>query len=81
LFSKLNTKWNKSYQERKGHAAVNANKNRWFKFNDTTVEEIVMTDETLEAECFGGKFKVSNFYYNSTGMGHKEAVWCTKLPW
>ncbi len=23
-----------------------------------------MTDETLEAECFGGKFKVSNFYYN-----------------
>jgi ubiquitin carboxyl-terminal hydrolase 9/24 len=37
---------------------VNANKNRWFKFNDTTVEEIVMTDETLEAECFGGKFKV-----------------------
>jgi ubiquitin carboxyl-terminal hydrolase 9/24 len=49
-----------SYQERKGHAAVNANKNRWFKFNDTTVEEIVMTDETLEAECFGGKFKVRN---------------------
>jgi hypothetical protein len=27
-----------------------------------------MTDETLEAECFGGKFKVRNLHYNSTGV-------------
>ena len=46
-------------QERKGHAVVNSNKNKWFKFNDTTVEVINMTDDTLETECFGGKFKVS----------------------
>ena len=44
-------------KERKGHSVVNSNKNKWFKFNDTTVEEINMTDETLEAECFGGKFR------------------------
>jgi len=44
-------------KERKGHSVVNVNKNKWFKFNDTTVEEINMTDETLETECFGGKFK------------------------
>ena len=46
------------FQERKGHSVVNVNKNKWFKFNDTSVEEINMTDETLETECFGGKFKV-----------------------
>ncbi len=31
---------------------------KWFKFNDTTVEEIDMTDDVLRQECFGGSFKV-----------------------
>ncbi|KAL3319509.1 Ubiquitin carboxyl-terminal hydrolase 24 [Cichlidogyrus casuarinus] len=29
---------------------------RWFKFNDTTVEEVEFDDATLEQECFGGEF-------------------------
>ena len=45
-------------KDRKGNSVVNPNKNKWFKFNDTTVEEFEMTQENLEAECFGGKFKV-----------------------
>ena len=45
-------------KDRKANSVVNPNKNKWFKFNDTTVEEFEMTQENLEAECFGGKFKV-----------------------
>ena len=45
-------------KDRRGNSVTNPNKNKWFKFNDTTVEEFEMTEEALEAECFGGKFKV-----------------------
>jgi ubiquitin carboxyl-terminal hydrolase 9/24 len=45
-------------QERRGHSLTNRNKNRWFKFNDTTVEEFEMTDEKMMNECFGGSYKV-----------------------
>lgn len=30
---------------------------RWYKFNDTVVEEFDMNDETLEYECFGGEYR------------------------
>lgn len=29
---------------------------RWLKFNDNVVEEVAMTDELLERECFGGSY-------------------------
>ena len=29
---------------------------KWYKFNDTSVEEINFTDATLADECFGGTF-------------------------
>ena len=45
-------------KDRKANSVVNPNKNKWFKFNDTTVEEFEMSQENLEAECFGGMFKV-----------------------
>ena len=45
-------------KERRGNSVTNVNKNKWFKFNDTNVEEFEMTEENLKAECFGGKFKV-----------------------
>ena len=35
----------------------NPSKGKWFKFNDTVVEEFEMTDANLEAECFGGYYK------------------------
>ncbi len=30
---------------------------RWLRFNDTIVDEFVLNDSTLEAECFGGSYK------------------------
>lgn len=35
----------------------NPQKGKWFKFNDTVVEEFEMTEDSLEAECFGGTYK------------------------
>jgi len=35
----------------------NPNKGKWYRFNDTVVEEFEMTEEALENECFGGKYK------------------------
>jgi len=35
----------------------NPNKGKWYRFNDTVVEEFEMTEESLESECFGGKYK------------------------
>lgn len=36
----------------------NPNKGKWYKFNDTAVESFDMTDATIEAECFGGRYEV-----------------------
>ncbi|XP_075688794.1 ubiquitin carboxyl-terminal hydrolase 24 isoform X3 [Rhinoderma darwinii] len=32
-------------------------KSKWFKFNDTVVEEFDLNDETIEYECFGGEYR------------------------
>ncbi|XP_078417060.1 ubiquitin carboxyl-terminal hydrolase 24 isoform X2 [Cetorhinus maximus] len=32
-------------------------KGKWYKFNDTVVEEFDLNDETLEFECFGGEYR------------------------
>ncbi|CAF1027234.1 unnamed protein product, partial [Didymodactylos carnosus] len=39
--------------------------NRWYRFNDTNVEEIQLTDQLLDEECFGGTFKVNKDNNNS----------------
>ena len=44
---------------------TNKNKNKWFKFNDTTVEEFEMSEDNLMKECFGGTYKVKK----SQGFG------------
>ena len=41
---------------------TNPNKGKWFKFNDTTVEEVEMTESMLEQECFGGTYKAKVSY-------------------
>lgn len=48
----------------RGTVLNNNNKGKWFKFNDTIVEEFEMSDSTLEAECFGGTYK-AKVYDNS----------------
>ncbi|OCT84877.1 ubiquitin carboxyl-terminal hydrolase 24 [Xenopus laevis] len=32
-------------------------KGKWYKFNDTVVEEFDLNDETIEYECFGGEYR------------------------
>ncbi len=42
---------------RRGTHLSNPNKGKWYKFNDTVIEEFEMNDASLEAECFGGAYK------------------------
>jgi len=44
-----------------GNYMSNPNKGKWYRFNDTSVEEFEMTEESLESECFGGKYKAKVF--------------------
>ncbi|XP_022101626.1 ubiquitin carboxyl-terminal hydrolase 24-like isoform X2 [Acanthaster planci] len=44
-------------KDRWGTTMTNSNKGKWFKFNDTMVDEFEMSDAALEAECFGGSYK------------------------
>lgn len=44
----------------RGNSMTNPNKGKWFKFNDTFVEEFEMNDASVEAECFGGTYKTKN---------------------
>ncbi|CAF0751200.1 unnamed protein product [Adineta ricciae] len=39
------------------------NPNQWYRFNDTCVEEIQLTEQMLEEECFGGTFRVQKDSY------------------
>ena len=41
----------------RGTHLSNPNKGKWYKFNDTVIEEFDMNDASLEAECFGGAYK------------------------
>lgn len=47
----------KSVFDYRGNVITNPHRGKWFKFNDTVVEEFDMSDETIEAECFGGTYK------------------------
>jgi len=41
------------------------NLNQWYRFNDTSVEEIQLTEQMLEEECFGGTFRIQKDNNNS----------------
>ena len=43
-----------------------SNTQQWYRFNDTSVEEIQLTEQMLEEECFGGSFRVHKDNNNST---------------
>ncbi|KAK2704726.1 ubiquitin carboxyl-terminal hydrolase 24-like [Artemia franciscana] len=44
-------------KERRSTSPYVGSKSKWYKFNDTSVEEVEMTDQALEAEAFGGTYK------------------------
>ena len=45
----------------RGTCMNNPRKGKWFKFNDTVVEEFEMNEAALENECFGGNYKAKVF--------------------
>ncbi|XP_065904481.1 ubiquitin carboxyl-terminal hydrolase 24-like isoform X2 [Dysidea avara] len=51
---------------------------KWYRFNDTVVDEFVMHDEALAAECFGGSYKSRSndgMSTNSNYMENKVRFW------
>ncbi|XP_069185948.1 ubiquitin carboxyl-terminal hydrolase 24 isoform X1 [Procambarus clarkii] len=52
----------------RGDPLTNPNKGRWFKFNDTSVEQVEMNDTLLEQECFGGTYKAKVSYDSSNPL-------------
>jgi ubiquitin carboxyl-terminal hydrolase 9/24 len=42
------------------------NTNQWYRFNDTSVDEIQLTEQMLEEECFGGTFRVQKDNNNNS---------------
>ncbi|KAK8401660.1 hypothetical protein O3P69_001054 [Scylla paramamosain] len=55
-------------KDRRGDSLTNPNNGHWFKFNDTTVEEVDMCDALLEQECFGGTYKAKVSYDSSNPL-------------
>lgn len=60
----------------------NPQKGKWFKFNDTVVEEFEMTEDSLEAECFGGTYKAKILEPSTTSFSavlRKKTSTCISL--
>lgn len=62
-------------KDRRGTVLTNPNKGKWFKFNDTVVEEFDMTDVTVEQECFGGMYKAKVFDSTSSYPEERLRYW------
>ena len=58
----------------------NAQKGKWFKFNDTVVEEFEMTEDNLEAECFGGTYKAKIIEPSKKTMCYLKKSQCIIIP-
>ncbi|CAL1529935.1 unnamed protein product [Lymnaea stagnalis] len=62
-------------RDRRGTALTNPNKGKWFKFNDTVVEEFDMNDVTVEQECFGGTYKAKVYDSSNTYPEERLRYW------
>ncbi|XP_014661859.1 PREDICTED: ubiquitin carboxyl-terminal hydrolase 24-like [Priapulus caudatus] len=62
-------------KDRSGNALTNANRGKWFKYNDTTVEEFLMNNDSLEAECFGGTYKAKVYDQSSSYPETRQRYW------
>ena len=51
---------NVKFQEERTNSATTNSNEKWYKFNDTSVEEVNFTDATMIEECFGGTFVSSS---------------------
>uniref|UniRef100_A0A2C9KAF6 Ubiquitinyl hydrolase 1 n=1 Tax=Biomphalaria glabrata TaxID=6526 RepID=A0A2C9KAF6_BIOGL len=62
-------------RDRRGTVITNPNKGKWFKFNDTVVEEFDMNDVTVEQECFGGTYKAKVYDSSNTYPEERLRYW------
>ncbi|KAK2177004.1 hypothetical protein NP493_624g01033 [Ridgeia piscesae] len=62
-------------KDRRGSYVSNPNKGKWYKFNDTVVESFEMTDATIEAECFGGRYEVKVYDQSSSFPEERLRYW------
>ncbi|XP_059140581.1 ubiquitin carboxyl-terminal hydrolase 24-like isoform X2 [Physella acuta] len=62
-------------RDRRGTVVTNPNKGKWFKFNDTVVEEFDMNDVTVEEECFGGTYKAKVYDSSNTYPEERLRYW------
>ncbi|XP_038074652.1 ubiquitin carboxyl-terminal hydrolase 24-like isoform X2 [Patiria miniata] len=59
-------------KDRWGTTMTNNSKGKWFKFNDTVVDEFDMSEAALEAECFGGNYKPK--IYEPSGSSYSSEM-------
>ncbi|KAL5016318.1 hypothetical protein ScPMuIL_005907 [Solemya velum] len=62
-------------KDRRGTVWTNQQKGKWFKFNDTIVEEFEMNDGNLEAECFGGFYKAKVYDQSNSYPEERQRYW------
>lgn len=51
------------------------NTNQWYRFNDTSVEEIQLTEHMLEEECFGGTFRAQKDNNSNNSNDERTRFW------
>ncbi|KAL3868453.1 hypothetical protein ACJMK2_041259 [Sinanodonta woodiana] len=62
-------------KDRRGTGLNNPNKGKWFRFNDTIVEEFEMNDTSLESECFGGTYKAKVYDQSNSYPEERQRYW------
>ncbi|XP_070563005.1 ubiquitin carboxyl-terminal hydrolase 24-like isoform X2 [Ptychodera flava] len=62
-------------KDRRGTSITNPTKGKWFKFNDTIVEEFDMNDGSVEAECFGGTYRAKVYDQSSSYPETRQRYW------
>ncbi|XP_077980970.1 ubiquitin carboxyl-terminal hydrolase 24-like [Glandiceps talaboti] len=62
-------------KDRRSTSITNPTKGKWFKFNDTIVEEFDMNDGTLEAECFGGTYRAKVYDQSTSYPETRQRYW------
>ncbi|BFY99847.1 hypothetical protein BsWGS_02887 [Bradybaena similaris] len=62
-------------RDRRGTVLTNPNKGKWFKFNDTVVEEFDLNDGSVEQECFGGTYKAKVYDSSNTYPEERLRYW------
>ncbi|XP_077972925.1 ubiquitin carboxyl-terminal hydrolase 24-like [Styela clava] len=62
-------------KDRRGTQMSNPWRGKWFKFNDITVEEFNMNEQSLAEECFGGTYESKVYDKGTTYHENRQRYW------